>query len=807
MDGHPAFYSAGLKSRDHVPIPLNVMPSGTPPRRPRGALALIALACACALAPGSALGAGPGDGHDLGPRLDRSQPEAGGAFVAGEAIVRFEPGARAATRRAARKRAGVAFEDTLGLPRAQVVAVKGPVQSAVRRLEAQLGVAYAQPNYRYEAAASAPEPSDSFFGQLWGLDDPEMPNPGVGALDAWEAGKKGDGQVIAILDTGVDLTHPDLVDNLWENPDSGAEDVHGYDFVDNDPDPDDYNFHGTHVAGTAAATSDNNEGIAGVAPAAQIMAVRVLDGDGSGSTAEIAAGIDYAADNGAGVLNMSLGGPSGGGDKAMEDAITRAGEAEAVVVVAAGNEGADNDTEPHTPCALPNPNLICVAALTQGTGALAGFSNYGKGTVDIAAPGTSVLSTKPDYGPPLFSDGFEAEPSIWSTQVANGGVQWELSNSAASGAKSATDSPDGDYGQAEDNKFYAESYLHTTSPVNLTGERGCRVHFKGKYEVEPFFDAFVAGGWSPGIEGIDVLELDGESSGFPASFVREEASISDLDGLGDVHPLFGIWSDYELEFDGAYVDDVRLICRAETYENKIVEKSSEYDLPESGNYVRFGGTSMASPHLAGVVALVRAAVPGLNAGGVIDAVLNGASAIPATTTGKRTATEGIADACKAVVIATEGDIDSECLASSEPETQPEVKSGDGEVVTPELQGTPPSVSDSAAPTESASLPRIDRTSPRTGFRRKPPRVLLTPRRRGKAVFRFRSNEASVVYLCQFDRKRYRKCGERFVRWFLHGRHVLRVRARDAAGNVDRTPAVHRFRVKRGKSNRNARRPG
>ena len=211
-------------------------------------------------------------------------------------------------------------------------------------------------------------PNDTFFDKLWGLSDPALPSPGVSVLEAWEESKGAD-QVIAVLDTGVDLTHPDIGLNLWTNP-SPDPGLHGHDFVDDDGDPDDYQFHGTHVAGTAAAVADNDLGVAGVAPEAEIMAVRVLNGDGTGSTGDIAAGIAYAAERGADVINMSLSGPAGG-DKAMSDAVTLAATKDTVVVAAAGNEGSNNDAEPTTPCTLPQANLICVAALNQ-SGALAG---------------------------------------------------------------------------------------------------------------------------------------------------------------------------------------------------------------------------------------------------------------------------------------------------------------------------------------------------------------------------------------------------------------------------------------------------
>jgi subtilisin family serine protease len=476
--------------------------------------------------------------------------------------------------------------------------------------------------------------------------------------------------VIAVLDNGVDLSHPDIEGNLWENPspDPIDEDLHGFDFVDGDGDPDDYNFHGTHVAGTAAAIADNTQGIAGVAPDARIMAVRVLDGDGSGNTADIAAGVAYASEHGAGVINMSLGGPAGAGDKAMADAIEAAGAEETVVVVAAGNEGADNELQPESPCVLPQANLICVAAINR-SGALAGFSNFGVKSVDLAAPGTSILSSKPDYGAPVFEDGFEVEPSPWSTAASGGGKPWGLSESAANGEHSAADSPTGNYGQAAPGaENPAASELFTTDPVSLAGERGCRIHFDTKYEIESGFDVFLAGAVTESSL-FHVNEFDGASPGYPADFTREEVSVSELVGQIDVYPFFGVFSDEEVQFDGAYVDDVRLICRDATYLDSIAT-GANYDQAESGSYVRFQGTSMATPHVAGEVALVRAAAPSLSAEEVVQAVLDGASALPIVTPGKRTATEGIADACKAVALATGADVAIECPASSEPTPQP-----------------------------------------------------------------------------------------------------------------------------------------
>jgi len=728
------------------------------------------------LATGTGAAADGGMAGSVAASADRQVP--------GEAIVRFEPGASAAERRDARRGADVRFEDSLGLPRAELVEVDGSVAAAVRRLERQPGVAYAQPNFRYEAVA-VEAPNDTFFGELWGLTDPNAPDPGVYALEAWEV-SEGDGEVIAVLDTGVDLTHPDLEGNLWVNPAEAAgtpeldddgngctDDVHGCDFVDDDGDPDDFQFHGTHVAGTAAAIAGNEKGIAGVAPEAEIMAVRVLNGDGGGSTEDIAPAIVYAAKQGADVINLSLSGP-GAGDKLTSDAVSFAASEDVVVVAAAGNEGTDNDVEPTTPCTLPQTNLICVAALNKA-GELAGFSNYGAESVDLGAPGTNILSAKTDYGAPLFSDGFESgiEP-VWTTQAFNGGIEWEASLLAASGTQSATDSLSGDYGQPEDPAKDAVSELSTSSAVGLNGKRGCRVHFKTKYETEEFFDLFVVGAFAG--SAFDRRLLEGTSPAYPGGFEAEEVSISDLDGQSNVHPAFAIVSDEEVQRDGAYVDDVRVICRDETYLDEITPVS-QYDQPAAGNYVRFQGTSMAAPHVAGVAALVRAAAPGATATQVVDAILTGASAIPLDDPSRPTATHGIADACQAIAVATGADFKAECPGSSENVIpSPPAKPG----------GTTVAVMPPPEP-----LPAL-----RTFFRQRPPKLVRTRYRRARVVFRFGSNEGDVTFVCRIDGGLFRSCPRRLVRRFKPGWHAVRVAARAADGRADQTPAVYRFRVKR-----------
>ena len=533
-------------------------------------------------------------------------PEADQRYVPGEALVRYERGTDAAERRDLRSAAEVEFESSASLPQTQLVSFDGSVRSAIERLEDQPGVVDAQPNYRYHALAAAP--NDTHFGHLWGLGS----TPGVGALAAWDR-TRGAGQVIAIVDTGVDLTHPDLVGNLWTRP--GQPGVHGFDFVDNDNDPDDFNLHGTHVAGTAAAIADNAQGVAGVAPQAQIMAVRVLDGDGSGSTLSIANGILFAANQGAGVINLSLGGPAGAGDPAMRDAISVADQRNAVVVAAAGNGGDDgvgdnNDAAPTTPCTLPNPNLICVAALTR-TGARSSFSNFGPTTVDVGAPGGDgsgdpdgdVLSAKPAWSL-RFADSFDS--GLGTVWAPTGGLHdWGTQSGFA------TDSPGGSYAASVD------SMLQKATPVDLSGQRGCMLDYYLRLAGIQPGDFVGVGVFGPPDIG---QNFSGDSGGF---FEHIEQSIS-LDDESAVQPTFLFHSDAAGQGDGAYIDDFNLLCRGEAYDDVI----GADDAPSGGGYTAIAGTSMASPHVAGIAALVRAVDPGIPPSQVVQAIKVGAKPVP-----------------------------------------------------------------------------------------------------------------------------------------------------------------------------------
>jgi subtilisin family serine protease len=268
-------------------------------------------------------------------------------------------------------------------------------------------VASCSPNYEVRVD-TATAPNDPMISSLWGLSN----ESGVGAQRAWGVSTGSSDVVVAVIDTGIDYTHPDLRANIWTNPgeipgngidDDGngyVDDMHGINAMygaTSRGDPMDDNGHGTHVAGTIGAVGDNGRGVVGINHTVKLVGLKFLGASGSGSLSDAITAIDYMIDlknRGANVrvVNNSWGG--GGYAAALAEAIQRAEQAGIVFVAAAGNEGTDNDVEPSYPGNFEFDNIVSVAAIDE-EGNLASFSNYGATTVDIAAPGVGIDSTYP----------------------------------------------------------------------------------------------------------------------------------------------------------------------------------------------------------------------------------------------------------------------------------------------------------------------------------------------------------------------------------------------------------------------------
>ena len=345
-----------------------------------------------------------------------------------EVLVRFKHGVSLDTIRSIASRSNDRVEDEIeavdGLVAIDDLDDADPASVAEQYSDLSDYVDYAEPNFEISLdpqgeTATAKElfspdpgvsiPNDPQFAEQWALNnlgqDGGKDRADIDALKAWGISQGSDKVVVAVLDSGVDYTHKDLVANIWTRPESlpqyvddelgSFDDLHGFDADADIADPMDDNGHGTHCAGVIGAEGDNNEGIAGINWHVRIMPLKFLGRGGFGSTKNAIEAINYAIDRKSKGVNVRVISASWGStsrSKALEDVIRAAGDAGILFVAAAGNNGTDNDRRPHYPSNYDLPNVISVAALDRGD-QLASFSNFGVKTVHIAAPGKDILST------------------------------------------------------------------------------------------------------------------------------------------------------------------------------------------------------------------------------------------------------------------------------------------------------------------------------------------------------------------------------------------------------------------------------
>jgi subtilisin family serine protease len=554
-------------------------------------------------------------------------------------IVAFERAAKASSRANLVDALGHEQADVLDLPRAGVRAelielTDGEsAADAIARYERDPLVAYAEPNGVWHSQAT---PNDPRLSKLWGLHNTGQAVRGVAgtadadidAAEAWDVTTGSSNVVVAVVDSGIQYGHPDLAPNIWANPgeSGGGTETNGIDddgngYVDDwrgwdwtsgnelvpgsgDNDPLDLNGHGTHVAGTIGARGNDGYGVAGVSWDVRLMALRVLDRDGVGEFWAAAKAFAYAGQKGAHVVNASLGGD--GAPQVVSDAIANAPNT--LFVVAAGNDASDNDQVPQFPCSYPHANIVCVASSTSADG-LSSFSNWGATSVDLAAPGSSVLST---FLPVEVLDELDSNADRWTFSGAPNPWSW------VSAGGYIADSASGSYANNTD------SFATLSETLDLSGSSGCLLTYSMRIDVETDFDFLV-----PEISidnGATWEEIhfgwSGTTQGEWFTFVDD---IGDWDGEATVRIRFHLLSDSTLVGAGADIDDVAVHC--------ATSPGNSY------GHVFLDGTSMATPHVAGAAASLKARRSLATPAQLKDALLAGVDARPAlagkTVTGGR----------------------------------------------------------------------------------------------------------------------------------------------------------------------------
>ncbi|MFH2065983.1 MAG: S8 family serine peptidase [Pseudomonadota bacterium] len=555
--------------------------------------------------------------------------------IRNELIVKFKPGTHRKTAQEVKEGIGAFSIKKLNIINAEHILLPDgiSVDDAIVMFRNDPNVEWAEPNYIRRTMAIS-SPNDPFFIELWSLHNtgqtvnntPGTVNADIHALEAWETTTDCSNVIIAIIDSGVDLSHPDIIHNLWTNPGEIAgngkdddkngyiDDIHGWNFVDDNNDVSDSNNHGTHVAGVIAAEGNNAFGTTGVCWSAKLMILKFLDTRGTGNTTDEISAIQYAVANNAKIINASFG--ESGYLQGEYDAISASGSAGQLFVASSGNQGFDNDAKAQDDKIYPGgydiDNIISVAASDQDD-QLPDWSVYGATTVDLAAPGDNIYSAYPN------------REVVWTSTFNTGNDGWSLTGTWARVPTSPaylTDSPSADYSQ--------NTEAFAVSPMIDLSEKGSAIltfTIRGSSDSDSglFLETrtSLTGPWTN--QKIEVVSISDNytyyENGLSGTYLYWADAAVMLTALNDTtqaYIRFRFTTGGGDVGEGWDIDDIM-----------IHAVDTNYPAPVADHFQFLSGTSAAAPLVTGAAGILWSHTPGLSHSQIKRSLINGVDVLPA----------------------------------------------------------------------------------------------------------------------------------------------------------------------------------